>query len=202
MIITLTESLLERLTATDGRVLWDRLLCGFAVRANKRRRTFLIATSVKGRQVRMMLAAQGLRSSNKKTFSACDGKSGSSQSTGTLDGCRSIFHSGRASGETDTATRSCARPPSAACPDRSHAADAAMRCRSGYRALPALADAAASHRLGHRKCARGDSAARPVDRGPAGLRRPTARSRPINHRTAAAWPSRPPERDREPANRG
>ncbi len=55
MIITLTEALLERLTATDGRILRDRLLCGFAVRANKRRRTFLIATSVKGRQVRMML---------------------------------------------------------------------------------------------------------------------------------------------------
>ncbi len=55
MIITLTESLLERLTATDGRIFRDRLLCGFAVRANKRYRTFLIATSVKERQVRMML---------------------------------------------------------------------------------------------------------------------------------------------------
>jgi len=55
VIITLTEALLERLTATDGRILRDRVLCGFAVRANKRRRTFLIATSVKGKQVRMML---------------------------------------------------------------------------------------------------------------------------------------------------
>ncbi len=55
VIITLTESLLERLTATDGRILRDRLLCGFAVRANEQSRTFLIAASVKGGHVRMML---------------------------------------------------------------------------------------------------------------------------------------------------
>jgi len=55
VIITLTEALLERLTATDGRILRDGVLRGFAVRASKRRRTFLIATSVKGKQVRMML---------------------------------------------------------------------------------------------------------------------------------------------------
>ena len=54
MIITLTETLLERLAATDGRVLRDRLPYGFAMRANKRRRAFLIAASVKGQPSSMM----------------------------------------------------------------------------------------------------------------------------------------------------
>ncbi len=62
MIITLTESPLDRLTATDGRIRRDRLLCGVAVRANMRHRTFLIATSVKGGQVRMTLGCWPLMS--------------------------------------------------------------------------------------------------------------------------------------------
>ena len=55
MIVLISESLLERSTATDGRILRDRFLQGFCVRLNKRKRTFLIATSVRGKQFRMML---------------------------------------------------------------------------------------------------------------------------------------------------
>lgn len=55
MILTLTESLLQRNQATDGRIVRDRVLCGFCVRLNKRSRTFLVATSVQGKQLRMML---------------------------------------------------------------------------------------------------------------------------------------------------
>lgn len=54
-IVLISESLLRRSTATDGRILRDRVLCGFGVRLNARKRTFLIATSVCGRQFRMML---------------------------------------------------------------------------------------------------------------------------------------------------
>jgi hypothetical protein len=50
------------MTANDGCVLRDRLLCGFSVRVNKRRRTILIETNVKGRQVRMMLGYWSLMS--------------------------------------------------------------------------------------------------------------------------------------------
>jgi len=55
MIVLITESLLQRSTATDGRILRDRFLQGFCVRLNKRKRTFLVATSVRGKQFRMML---------------------------------------------------------------------------------------------------------------------------------------------------
>lgn len=55
MILTLTESLLQRNQATDGRMVRDKVLCGFCVRFNKRSRTFLVATSVQGRQFRMTL---------------------------------------------------------------------------------------------------------------------------------------------------
>jgi len=54
-IVMISESLLERATASDGRILRDRVLCGFGVRLNARKRTFLIATSVCGKQFRMML---------------------------------------------------------------------------------------------------------------------------------------------------
>ena len=54
VIITLTETLLESLAADDGCIPRDRLLHGFAVRANKRQRTCLIATSVKGQPSSMM----------------------------------------------------------------------------------------------------------------------------------------------------
>ena len=55
MLATISESLLERSTATDGRIVRDRVLSGFGVRLNARKRTFLIATSVSGKQFRMML---------------------------------------------------------------------------------------------------------------------------------------------------
>lgn len=54
-IVLISESLLRRSTATDGRILRDRVLCGFGVRLNARKRTFLVATSVRGEQFRMML---------------------------------------------------------------------------------------------------------------------------------------------------
>lgn len=54
-IVLISESLLRRSTAGDGRILRDRVLCGFCVRLNARKRTFLVATSVQGEQFRMML---------------------------------------------------------------------------------------------------------------------------------------------------
>lgn len=54
-IVLITESMLNRSTANDGRLLRDRVLCGFCVRMNARRRTFRIATSVAGKQFRMTL---------------------------------------------------------------------------------------------------------------------------------------------------
>lgn len=54
-IVLITDSLLSRASATDGRILRDRMLSGFCVRLNARKRTFLIATSVSGVQFRMML---------------------------------------------------------------------------------------------------------------------------------------------------
>lgn len=54
-IVALTEALLKRLSATDSRILRDRILCGFCLKANKRSRTFLVATSVQGKQFRMTL---------------------------------------------------------------------------------------------------------------------------------------------------
>jgi integrase len=55
VIVLISESLLLRSTATDGRILRDRVLSGFGVRLNARKRTFLVATSVRGKQFRMML---------------------------------------------------------------------------------------------------------------------------------------------------
>ena len=54
-IVLISESLLQRSTVADGRLLRDRVLCGFCVRMNARRRTFRIATSVAGKQFRMTL---------------------------------------------------------------------------------------------------------------------------------------------------
>ena len=54
-IVVISESLLRRSTAADGRILRDRMLSGFCVRLNARKRTFLVATSVKGQQYRRML---------------------------------------------------------------------------------------------------------------------------------------------------
>ena len=54
-IVLISESLLRKASATDGRILRDRVLSGFGVRLNSRKRTFLIATSITGKQFRMML---------------------------------------------------------------------------------------------------------------------------------------------------
>jgi hypothetical protein len=54
-IVLISESLLRRSTVTDGRLLRDRVLCGFCVRMNPRKRSFRIATSVAGKQFRMTL---------------------------------------------------------------------------------------------------------------------------------------------------
>ena len=55
MIVLISEALLRRATAVDGRIVRDRFPSGFGVRLNARKRTFLIATSVCGKQFRMML---------------------------------------------------------------------------------------------------------------------------------------------------
>ncbi|HRN76986.1 integrase arm-type DNA-binding domain-containing protein [Ottowia sp.] len=54
-IVLISESLLERSTARDGCVLRDRVLSGFCVRMNARKRAFRVATSVAGKQFRMTL---------------------------------------------------------------------------------------------------------------------------------------------------
>jgi len=54
-IVLITESLLARSTARDGRMLRDRVLSGFCVRMNPRKRTFWVATSVAGKQFRLRL---------------------------------------------------------------------------------------------------------------------------------------------------
>ena len=61
----ISEALLIRATARDGRILRERVLCGFGVRLNARKRTFLVVTSVGcvgsvgGQQFRMMLGYAG-----------------------------------------------------------------------------------------------------------------------------------------------
>lgn len=54
-IVLISEPLLLRASARDGRILRDRVLSGFCVRLNARKRTFMVATSVSGKQFRMML---------------------------------------------------------------------------------------------------------------------------------------------------
>ncbi len=54
-IVLISESLLHRSTLTDGRILRDRVLCGFCVRMHARKRTFKVATSVLGKQFRLTL---------------------------------------------------------------------------------------------------------------------------------------------------
>ena len=72
MIVLISESLLQRSTATDGRILRDRFLQGFCVRLNKRKRTFLVATSVRGKQFRMMLGYWPLMSVDQARTKAMD----------------------------------------------------------------------------------------------------------------------------------
>lgn len=54
-IVTLSDALIQRLTSSDRRILRDRVLAGFCLRLNKRTKTFLVATSAKGEQVRVTL---------------------------------------------------------------------------------------------------------------------------------------------------
>lgn len=71
-ILTITDALLQRLTAQDGRILRDRILCGFCLKAGKRSRTFLVATSCNGRQVRMTIGRWPLISVEEaRTLAAC-----------------------------------------------------------------------------------------------------------------------------------
>lgn len=64
-IVLITESLLLRSSARDGRLLRDRMLSGFCVRMNARTRTFRVATSVAGRQFRLTLGHWPLMSVEK-----------------------------------------------------------------------------------------------------------------------------------------
>lgn len=54
-IITLSEALLQKLSPKDGLILRDRVLCGLCIKIGRRNRTFLIATSVAGKQFRLTL---------------------------------------------------------------------------------------------------------------------------------------------------
>ena len=54
-IVLISEALLLRSTVSDGRILRDRALCGFCIRMNARKRSFIVATSVAGQQLRMVL---------------------------------------------------------------------------------------------------------------------------------------------------
>jgi hypothetical protein len=53
-IVLTSESLLRRSTVNDGRALRDRVLCGFCVSMNARKRRFKVATRVADRQFRMV----------------------------------------------------------------------------------------------------------------------------------------------------
>jgi integrase len=54
-IVTLSDTLLQRLTPKPGQILRDRLLCGFCIKIGKRSHSFLVATSVGGKQTRIYL---------------------------------------------------------------------------------------------------------------------------------------------------
>ena len=54
-IVLISESLLARSALRDGQLLRDRVLSGFCVRMNARKKTFRVATSVGGQQFRMNL---------------------------------------------------------------------------------------------------------------------------------------------------
>ena len=54
-IVTLSDTLLQRLTPKAGQILRDKLLCGFCIKIGKRSHSFLVATSVGGKQTRIYL---------------------------------------------------------------------------------------------------------------------------------------------------
>lgn len=51
-IVTLTDALLQRLRSGDRRIIRDRCLVGFCIRMNKKRRSYMVATTCAGKQVR------------------------------------------------------------------------------------------------------------------------------------------------------
>lgn len=54
-VVLISEALMRRSSLADGTILRDRVLSGFCVRMNPRKRTFRVATSVAGKQFRMNL---------------------------------------------------------------------------------------------------------------------------------------------------
>lgn len=54
-IVTLTDALLQRPTLKPGQILRDKVLCGFCIKIGKRTHSFLVATSVGGKQARIYL---------------------------------------------------------------------------------------------------------------------------------------------------
>jgi integrase len=54
-IVTLSDTLLQKHPARDGAILRDRILSGLCVRVGRRTKTFFIATSAAGKQVRATL---------------------------------------------------------------------------------------------------------------------------------------------------
>lgn len=71
-IVTFSEPLLQRLTATDRRILRDRILCGFCIQLNKRSRTFLVCTTVHGEPFRLTLGRWPLMSVEEARSAAAD----------------------------------------------------------------------------------------------------------------------------------
>lgn len=76
-IITLTDALIQRLASNDRRILRDKVLSGFCLRMNKRSRTFMIATSSGGRQIRInigrwpLISVEDARSQASKILLDC-----------------------------------------------------------------------------------------------------------------------------------
>jgi len=54
-IVTLSDALLQRLPPKQGQILRDKVLCGFCLKVGKRTHSFLVATSVEGKQARINL---------------------------------------------------------------------------------------------------------------------------------------------------
>ena len=54
-IIALSDALLQRLTPKSGQILRDKVLCGFCIKLGKRSHSFLVSTSVGGKQARIYL---------------------------------------------------------------------------------------------------------------------------------------------------
>lgn len=54
-ILTLSNAVVARLTLGPRRLIRDRILCGFCLRVGERSKTFMVATSTNGRQVRITL---------------------------------------------------------------------------------------------------------------------------------------------------